>query len=223
MLIEQSDSARSVYAGRVRAIVFDLDGTLVDSLTDIVNSFLSAFESLGLPVPPADEVREEMGKPLFDMYSRFAPASRIDALIRTYREHYPQHFLDNSKPFPGVLELLTRLRARGYRLGVATTKRSSSALAFASALGIDAYLDHIQGTDDFPHKPAPDVIFRALDALGAEGVWMVGDSSTDIEAGRAAGLKTYAVTWGTHDAERLGRAEPDVLEPNLEALLRLVP
>ncbi len=205
----------------MNAIVFDLDGTLVDSLPDIFATWLSAFGALGLPAPTEGEIREQLGKPLDDTFGRFALASQVDALVAAYREHYPRHFPGSSRPFPGVLDLLTELRARGYQLAVATTKRSSTALAFAAALGLDTYLDHIQGTDDFPHKPAPDVIHRALDALNAEGTWMVGDSASDIEAGRAAGLRTYAVTWGTHDAEKLGRVKPDVMEPNLEALLSL--
>jgi phosphoglycolate phosphatase len=209
----------------VQAIVFDLDGTLVDSLPDILNSFRYAFYALGLPVPEKDEVREELGKPLWDMYSHFAPIDTISELVAAYRVHYPRHFLDNSRPFPGVKEVLSQLRDRGFSLAVATTKRTCAALEFTNALGLDVYFDHIQGTDGFPHKPDPDVIFRALGALGAlgeSGLWMVGDSSTDIEAGKAAELSTYAVTWGAHDAGRLRKAGPDALESSLDRLLDLV-
>ncbi len=202
-----------------KAIVFDLDGTLVDSLPDIVASFKHSFAAMNLPVPSSKEVQSEIGKPLEEMYSRFAPSSKVMALCNEYRRHYPQHFTDSSSPFPGVLSLLKTLRQRGYKTAVATTKRSEMAQKFVRALGLDVFLDHVQGTDDFPHKPAPDVILRALEALDSEGLWMVGDTIADIKAGQAAGLKTYAVTWGTHDAKELETAKPDALRPNLDALL----
>src|SRR5690606_7650283 len=105
---------------------------------------------------------------------------------------------------------------------VATTKRSDVARSFVDAMGLTELLDHVQGTDGFPHKPAPDVIHRALRAVGAQGTWMVGDTVTDIQAGKAAGLKTYAVSWGTHDAATLATAAPDVLSDGLSDLFALV-
>ena len=206
----------------MKGIIFDLDGTLVDSLPDILNSFCYAFEAVGLPIPEKDVVREQLGKPLWDMYCEFAPIETVSELVAAYRVHYPRHFLDHSRLFPGVESVLSQLRNLDFSLAVATTKRTSSAREFTNALGLDAYFDHVQGTDDFPHKPCPDVIFRALKELGKPGLWMVGDSSTDIEAGKAAELSTYAVTWGAHDAKRLRRANPDALEPNLDRLLELV-
>jgi phosphoglycolate phosphatase len=119
--------------------------------------------------------------------------------------------------------VLAELRRRDWLLAVATTKRTAMARELVEALGLDAFLDHVQGSDGLPHKPAPDVVLAALAALSADGAWMVGDTVTDLQAGRAAGLRTYGVSWGTHDAARLAEAEPDALEADLARLLELVP
>lgn len=205
-----------------RAIVFDLDGTLVDSIPDIVDTFRATFAEVGLAAPDPEAVRAGVGLPLEQMYAGFAPAAAVPALVRAYRELYPQRFARRSRPYPGVVAVLRELRARGFALGVATTKRTEMALKFVAAMGLQDALDAVQGTDGFPHKPAPDVVLRVLERLGAQGVWMVGDTVHDIEAGRAAGLSTYALTWGTHDERRLRAARPDRLEGSLEPLLELV-
>ena len=208
---------------RPPVIVFDLDGTLVDSLVDIIASFRQAFGEFELEVPDEAAVRALIGRPLDEMYARFAPAARVSGLSASYRRHYPKNFTRNSRIYPGVVGVLGELRDRGYRLAVATTKRTEMALALVEAVGLAPHLDHVQGTDDFPHKPAPDVVVRAARALAGEALWMVGDTTGDIEAGRAAGAGTYGVTWGTHDAEVLATARPDLLEPDLTRLLEVTP
>lgn len=210
-------------SSRPPVIVFDLDGTLVDSLADIIASFRHAFGELGIDTPDEEAVRLLIGRPLDEMYGQFVEPRRIAALSAAYRRHYPRNFTRNSRIFPGVREVLGELRERGYHLAVATTKRTQMALALVEAVGLAPHLDHVQGTDDFPHKPAPDVVLRAAAALGGRAEWMVGDTIGDIEAGRAAGAATYGVTWGTQDAEVLGRAKPDLLEPDLARLLEVVP
>lgn len=209
-------------APRPRAIVFDLDGTLVDSLPDIVGAFQDAFGTLGLTPPAAESVRSRVGLPLESMYADFAAAAHVPALVDAYRRIYPQRFTRTSRVFPGVVEVLAELRDHGFRLAVATTKRSDMATRFVAAMGLTNALDHVQGTDGFPHKPAPDVVHRALAALDADGAWMVGDTTHDIGAGKAAGLATFAVTWGTHDAEALAQAAPDRLEADLATLVAAV-
>jgi phosphoglycolate phosphatase len=205
------------------AIVFDLDGTLVDSLPDIVASLAYALEAGGVRAPDEASLRATIGLPLEDIFVAFAPPERVPAMVRAYREHYPQHFTRRSAPFPGVREVLAELRRRGYLVAVATTKATDMAERFVTAMGLSNAIDHVQGTDAFPYKPAPDVVLRALSRLRAEGRWMVGDTVHDVEAGRAAGLATYAVTWGTHDAERLRSAAPDRVEETIEPLLEEAP
>src|SRR5690606_34347962 len=157
-----------------------------------------------------------------EMYAAFAPTDAVQELAADYRANYPRNYLTTSRPYPGVVDLLTELGARGHARVVATTKRSDVARRFVEAMGLSHLLDHVQGTDGFPHKPAPDVILRALSAVGAEGSWMVGDTVTDVQAGKAAVVKSYAVTWGTHDADRLAMAEADVLNDEPSDLLTLV-
>jgi len=205
------------------AVVFDLDGTLVDSLPDIVTSFRLAFIAAGLPAPGEAEVRDAIGEPLDAMYARFVPTGRVDELCGRYRSHYAEHLADSSRPFPGVPALLEELGRRGYRRAVASTKRTATARRLVERTGLTSLLDHVEGTDAAPYKPAPDVVLRALAAVGGRGTWMVGDTVGDVEAGRAAGLATYAVSWGTHDAARLGRAQPSELQPDLSRLLELCP
>jgi phosphoglycolate phosphatase len=205
-----------------KTIVFDLDGTLVDSLTDIVLAFRRSFAVYGLAVPPADEVKMEIGKPLEEMYRVFAPA-HVEVLTKEYRRYYPEHFTDHSSLYPGVETLLRELRERGYLIAVATTKMTQMARLLAEAVGLDKLVDHVQGTDNIPHKPAPDVVYRAIAGAGGEGLWMVGDTTLDILAGKAAGLKTYAVSWGTHDETLLASAQPDILAPDLRHLLEELP
>ncbi|ABF87011.1 HAD-superfamily hydrolase, subfamily IA, variant 3 [Myxococcus xanthus DK 1622] len=209
-------------ASSSRGILFDLDGTLVDSLPDIIDSFLHAFGHLGLPAPTYEQVRALIGHPLDWMYSQFAP-DHVPALCVAYREHYPLNFHRRSRPYPGVVEVLRALRERGYLLAVATTKRPDMARKFVDAMGLGPLLHHVQGTDGFPHKPAPDVIHHALAALGTGGLWMVGDTALDLRAGQAAGLRTYAVTWGTHPVDVLAGASPDELQPDLQRLLTHLP
>ena len=214
---------RSVSVPPPRGILFDLDGTLVDSLPDIIDSFLHAFSERGLPVPTYEQVRAFIGHPLDWMYRQFAPEAHVPALCAAYREHYPLHFHRRSKPYAGVTEVLRALRERGYLLAVATTKRPDMARRFVDAMGLGSLLHHVQGTDGFPHKPAPDVIHHALAALGTGGLWMVGDTALDVRAGQAAGLRTYAVTWGTHPEDVLASASPDELQPDLQRLLMHLP
>lgn len=213
-------TARAHPAVRLQTFVFDLDGTLVDSLHDIVLSFQYAFRTLGLKVPDYGAVRAQIGQPLESMYAAFT-STHIAALSALYCAHYPKHCADHTTVQPGVPEALEALRWRGHKLAVATTKRTPVAEELLRAVGLDAYIDFVQGTEGFAHKPAPDVIYRALARSGGEGSWMVGDTVGDILAGKAAGLKTYAVTWGTHDAETLGAVAPTVVAPDLAALLQL--
>lgn len=206
-----------------RAICLDLDGTLVDSLPDIVASISAAMVEMGLPRPDGARVRGLVGLPLTDMFADLAPDADPAPLTGAYRRIYPQHFTDTSTLFPETIHVLTSLREKGHRLAVTTTKGTPMARDFASALGLMDHLDLVQGTDGFPAKPAPDVIEHALAALDCEGAWMVGDTTHDIGAGRAAGLPTYAVCrpGATHDRATLAAAGPDRLEKSLLPLLDL--
>lgn len=204
-------------------VVFDLDGTLVDSLPDIVSSFRRAFTVQGLVEPREEAVRALIGRPLEEMAETFVSSEReVLAVCNAYREIYPRHFTDATRPFPGVLDVLDELRRRGVATAVATTKRTDMAVRLVRALGLDRFLDHVQGTDGIPHKPAPDVIFAALRAVGGVGTWMVGDTVADLRAGRAAGLRTYGVTWGTHGRAMLASESPDVVADDLSHLLQRV-
>ncbi len=207
-----------------RAICFDLDGTLVDSLSDIIGSLRDSIAHHGLPVPAVEQVRPFIGLPLDHTFITLAPDGDVDALCETYRDVYPRRFTATSAPFAEVPRVLSALRERGYLLAVTTTKGTPMARSFVAALGLAEHLDLVQGTDGFPAKPAPDVIEHALGALGAEGTWMVGDTTHDIGAGQAAGLSTYAVCRpeGTHDRATLAAAQPDRLETSLLPLLDLV-
>jgi phosphoglycolate phosphatase len=191
--------------------LFDVDGTLVDSAADIcaaVQLVLSTTRQNGVS---DDFLRFYIGRHLLDLFQELLPEltrEQMDLMIADYRRIYLARHHCSTRAFPGVAETLAALHGRK---STATTKGTPTTRSVLEMFGLLPYFDHVQGTDGFPAKPEPDVIFASLKALGAnpEDCLLVGDAPADMEAGRRAGVKTCAVLWGYGKREDLARWEPD--------------
>jgi len=200
--------------------LFDLDGTLLDSAEDICGAVqLVLSEHVSEPLPFA-YLKSFVGFHLDAVFTDILPNSnreQLDELIRRYKATYLAREHTSTRVFPGVAEALENL---GGRKATATTKGTPTIRAILHQFGLLPYFDHVQGTDGFPCKPEPDVLLRSIAALGAkpEDCIFIGDSETDMEAGRRAGVKTCAVRYGYGNPEALARWEPDYWVSDLREL-----
>ena len=214
--------AASIDRVRFRAVLFDLDGTLIDSGGMILASFRHATRTvLAREIPDEELVAAVGGTTIHDQMRTFDP-DRVDDLVAAYREHNgPLH--DELEAFPGVEELLAHLSAQGRKLGVVTSKRRKTVELAFRVLPIARFFSAVVTADDTArHKPDPEPVRLALDRLGADAsdAAFVGDSPFDVVAGRAAGVFTVGVTWGgMHSEERLRAAGAEVVVRSREDLL----
>ena len=191
--------------------LFDVDGTLVDSASDICGAIQEVLATTRQNRVTDDFLRRYIGRHLLDLFQDlfddYSP-EQIEQLIVRYRQAYPARNHSMTKAYPGVSEALAALPGRK---STATTKGTPTTRVVLEKFGLLPYFHHVQGTDGFPAKPHPDVIFTSLKALGArpEECLFVGDSATDMEAGRRAGVRTCAVLWGYGEREDLARWQPD--------------
>jgi pyrophosphatase PpaX len=205
---------------RYPTVLFDLDGTLIDSGAIILASFRHATQTvLRREIPDAELAALVGGSNIHDQM-RAIDAAQVDELVRVYREHNePLH--DELEAFEGIEHVLAELRREGRRLGIVTAKRRKTVeLAFA-VLPLERYFDVVVTSDMTDrHKPDPEPVLKALERLGAvpgEAAF-VGDSPFDVGSGKAAGVFTVAVAWGNiHPVESL--AEADVLVETPQQLL----
>ena len=205
---------------RFPVYIFDIDGTLLDSARDICAAVQQVFDANGGGTKDFEYLKGFVGFHLIDLFQDVFPsfsAEQIDQLIKQYRTIYLGRGHLETKVYPGVKEGLAAL---GGRKGTATTKGTPTTRAVLTQFGLIGHFDHVQGTDGFPCKPAPDVILAAMAALGArpEECLMVGDSTADMMAGHRAGVKTCAVRYGYGKPEELARLEPDYWVDDLRAL-----
>ncbi len=205
---------------RYRTVLFDLDGTLIDSGAIILASFKHATRTvLSREIPDAELAAFVGGSSLYDQM-RAIDDEQADELVRVYREHNePLH--DELEVFEGVEQILAELESQGRRLGIVTAKRRKTVeLAFA-VLPLERYFDVVVTSDMTErHKPDPAPVLAALELLDADPAEaaFVGDSPFDIGAGKAAGVYTVAVAWGNiHEREAL--ADADALVETPEELL----
>jgi HAD superfamily hydrolase (TIGR01509 family) len=206
---------------RFRAYLFDIDGTLLDSARDICGAIQQTLEPEGCGPLTFEYLRGFIGLHLLDCFSDVLPhytPQQMDALVQTYRALYPARGHTLTSIYPGVAEALASLDARKT---TATTKGTNGSRAILEQFRLLPYFDHVQGTDGFPCKPAPDVILRGMEALGArpEECLMVGDAPSDMIAGKRAGVKTCAVRYGYGKLEELAALEPDYWVSDLRELL----
>jgi phosphoglycolate phosphatase len=201
--------------------LFDIDGTLVDSAPDICGAAAEVLQANALPPVPFEILRSYIGLPLRDMFVDLlpqSPAEQIDLLIQQYTPAFRGRKHGQTRLFPGVREGIAQL---GGRKSTATTKQTAGTRLVLEHFGLIDYFDHIQGSDDMPYKPEPDVILAALAALGADTreCLLVGDSAADMEAGRRAGVRTCAVSYGYGNPAELARWSPDHWVSDLRELL----
>ncbi len=206
---------------RFHAYLFDIDGTLLDSARDICGAIQQTLEPTGCPPLTFEYLRGFIGLHLIDCFSEVLPhytPQQMDQLVQNYRALYPARGHTLTSIYPGVAETLAKLEGRKT---TATTKGTNGSRQILEQFGLLPYFDHVQGTDGFPCKPAPDVILRGIEALGASPseTLMVGDAPSDIIAGKRAGVKTCAVRYGYGKPEELARLEPDYWVSDLRELL----
>lgn len=197
----------------IRAVLFDLDGTLVNSLEDLTDAVNVMLADYGAPILSSNEVRHLVGKGARNLVSRALKTEEAAAIERglgLFMAFNTAHIADKSVLYPGVREMLASLRAEGIRLAVISNKHESLSRLILETFGIADCFDAICGGDTFAEmKPSPLPLLTVIGNLGlAPGrTVMVGDSSNDIQAGRNAGIATIGCTWGYGWPEELAAAD----------------
>ena len=200
--------------GPLRLVIFDVDGTLVDSQASILAAMASAFDAVGLALPGRVEVLSIVGLSLDRAMARLVPQADTDMLDRLVDAYKAAYFLqrheqgaDAAPLYPGAREVLTALGgAPDVLLGVATGKSRRGLDALLAAQGLEGVFVTRQVADDHPSKPHPSMIHAALSETGVDPAHavMIGDTASDMDMARAGGIAGVGVGWGYHPADRLG-------------------
>lgn len=199
------------------AFIFDLDGTLVDSLQDITNAINCALHAARLPTVTPREVREWIGDGLPTLCRRAAHIDRIEtvnAMVKTATAHYARHCVDHTRPYRNILEMLRLLQRRRIPLAVLSNKPHALTVRVLERLDMHRHFHVIRGcTSEEDRKPSPHNALQIAEQCGVapSRVHFVGDSVTDIHTARNAGMIAIAVTWGFQKKTELLAAEPDLV------------
>ncbi|WP_067727118.1 pyrophosphatase PpaX [Oceanobacillus damuensis] len=206
----------------IRTILFDLDGTLIDTNELINASFQHTFDHYNLTFTQ-EEILEFNGPPLVETFQKIDPL-KADRMISTYREHNLAEHDNYVTAFPDVVETVKQLQTNHIKLGIVTTKMSPTVKMGLKLTGLESYFDTIVALDDVTHpKPHPEPVLKAMLALDADPktTLMVGDNYHDIESGKNAGIQTAGVAWSLKGKERLLKYNPTYMLEKMSDLLKI--
>jgi phosphoglycolate phosphatase len=212
-----------------RGVVFDLDGTLIDSRADIAQACNHVLEAAGRAPLPVETISGFVGDGARALLARAFgiadSAPELDALLEQWQRYYIAHPVDHTLLMHGAVRALRELNARGIRLAIVTNKARAVTLAIIEALGIAPQLHALYAGGDGPLKPHPKSIVIMAQALQytTRELWVVGDGTQDIEAAHAAGAKAIAIAGGFNCEATLRAAAPDAYFESLEAFVDALP
>ena len=203
--------------------LFDMDGTLLDTLADLTAAVNHTLEQYGYPRRTIEQVRKGLGNGAANLVAAMLPQGEetpgFADIMRDYRAWYQAHACVETCPYPGVPEMLKRLRQRGCKVAIVSNKPHGAACELAERFfpGVPTFGER----PETPRKPAPDMVFHALAALGAgkENAVYVGDSEVDVQTARNAGLPVIGVAWGFRGREALAAAGAETIVDTAAELL----
>ncbi len=194
---------------KYKTYIFDLDGTLLSTLADLAASTNYALRTHHMPERSIDEVRRFVGNGVKKLMERAIPDGLNNPLFEetfdTFRQHYMQHNLDTTQPYPGIMQLLEQLKAEGKNIAVVSNKFYAATRELCRHFFGDLVPVAIGEREDIRKKPAPDTVIEALRELGVdkEGAVYIGDSDVDIMTAKNSGMPCVSVLWGFRDKEFL--------------------
>ncbi|HET6778479.1 MAG TPA: HAD-IA family hydrolase [Gemmatimonadales bacterium] len=198
---------------KLQTALFDLDGTLIDSIRLILDSYHHTLTQHQLPARTDEEWLRGVGTPLHVQFSEWRESPEVlAAMIATYREYNLKHHDRMVTVYPGVVDAIREIKAAGIQTGLVTSKNRQGAVKGLTLVGLEALMDVLVCADEVSnYKPHPEPVEKAVALLGADPTTTVyvGDSIHDMHSGRAAGVKTAAALWGPFGRSHLQSAEPD--------------
>jgi pyrophosphatase PpaX len=209
----------------IDTVLFDLDGTIVDTNELIIQSFLHVFQHHSLESVTREHIIPHMGKPLRDQFQYFSSKDNVDDMIAAYRVFNIEKHDELVKEFPYVREVIQALSAGGIRLGIVTTKMRKTTLMSLQLYGLYEFMDAIVTIDDVEHpKPHPEPVLKAVEALGSHpgNTLMVGDSQFDILSANEAGAVSVGVAWSLKGEQHLRGFNPAHIIHDMRDLLDIV-
>ena len=192
-----------------RYIIFDMDGTLLDSLTDLQNTLNYCFRKEGFPERTYQEVRTFVGNGLRTLIERAVPQGtpdeKTDEILEIFKPHYMEHCMDYTAPYAGIMDMLAKLKDAGYKMAIVSNK-ADAALKHLSEHFFGEFIDVAVGERaGMNKKPAPDLVYLAMEEIGAtkDNTVYIGDSEVDYQTAMNSGLKCISVLWGFRDRDLL--------------------
>jgi len=212
---------------KINTVLFDFDGTIMDTNDVIIESWQHTFRTLEGKERAAPEIIKTFGEPLSITMERFLPHVPVEESIKIYRDYQRSNFIELISLFPGIEELLEELKKRSYKMALVTSRLKGTTWQGIEKFNLSRYFDVVVTCDDTDkHKPDPEPVNIALEKLGSkpEESMMVGDSMYDILCGKNAGVKTVLVGWAlaVSEEERVGPDKPDFLIAEAMDLLRII-
>jgi 2-phosphoglycolate phosphatase len=201
-----------------KGVIFDLDGTLIDSYQAIYLSFQHTYINMGLQPLPFDEVKRAVGYGLSITFRELLGEERVPEALRLFRQKYEEVYRQNTYLLPGARKVLEALQERRIKLAIASNKLGRFSREIFQHFGMDQLFAIILGDEDvLQNKPHPEMLFYAIERMGLrnEEVVFIGDSLIDIQTGKNAGVRVFAIPTGVTTREELEKARPALILNNL--------
>lgn len=198
-----------------KILLFDLDGTLLDTITDLHNAVNHALACYSLPTHSLAAVMRMVGNGIRSLVARAIPCGednpQFDAVFAEFRRYYELHKNDHTAPYDGIIEMLRALKAAGYVSAVVSNKIDSAVKGLCRATFPDTIVYALGDSEGIPRKPEPDMVYKALRDLGAEpcDAYFIGDSEVDVVTAKNAGIPCLSVLWGFRTKEEILAAGGD--------------